>query len=181
MTSQYTVSALPACTRYGAGEGSRKDKGKLRTAGLLAVISLGLPVCAQIPEQYPKPLIHTSADHPADRVLIITVDGLRAVKLANFVSSHPESALAELSKRGVTYTNAHVQWPDTAAGMMAIVSGGSPISTGIFSSEGYDRSLQRDGDRCERTESALDLAAGQAELLKTEKVAKGCKPINWCG
>ncbi|MDP9051477.1 MAG: alkaline phosphatase family protein [Acidobacteriota bacterium] len=117
------------------------------------------------------PLTHTLTDHPAERVLIISIDGLRAVNLANFVSSHPQSALAELSRRGVTYTNAHVAWPDTAAGMMAIVSAGSPISTGIFSSEGYDRSLQRDGKGCERGASALNFAAGHVELLKPES---GC-------
>lgn len=144
---------------------------KLRAVAMLSAISLRLPAYAQIPEQYPKPLIHTSADHPAERVLIISVDGLRAVNLANFVSSHPQSTLAELTRRGVTYTNAQVPWPDTAAGMMAIASGGSPISTGIFSSEGYDRSLQRDGEACRLAAAPLNLAAGQVELLKAEN---GC-------
>jgi arylsulfatase A-like enzyme len=144
----------------------------LRTAVMFGVFFLGSSAYAQIPEQYPRPLIHTPTDHPAERVLIISINGLRAVNLANFVSSHPQSELAELTKRGVTYTNAHVAWPDTAAGMMAMASGGSPISTGIFSIRGYDRSLQRDGKGCARVASALDLAAGQVGLLKAEA---GCE------
>src|SRR2546430_17351159 len=40
-------------------------------------------------------------------VLLISVDGLHALDVANFVQSHPNSALAELSGHGVTYSNAH--------------------------------------------------------------------------
>ena len=38
-------------------------------------------------------------------VLLISVDGLHALDVANFVQSHPNSALAELSGHGVTYSN----------------------------------------------------------------------------
>lgn len=93
----------------------------------------------QIPDQYPKPLIHTSADHPAAHILLLSVDGLHAVDLANWIARHPHSALAELSARGVAYTDAHVPWADPAAGLAALVTGGTPISTGIVTSDGYDR------------------------------------------
>src|SRR5438874_9311682 len=39
-------------------------------------------------------------------VLLISVDGLHALDVANFVQSHPNSALAELSGHRVTYSNA---------------------------------------------------------------------------
>src|SRR5437870_7674153 len=39
-------------------------------------------------------------------VLLISVDGLHALDVANFVQSHPNSALAELSGHGITYSNA---------------------------------------------------------------------------
>ena len=41
-----------------------------------------------------------------DRVLLISVDGLHALDVARYVESHPNSALAELSRHGVSYSNA---------------------------------------------------------------------------
>ena len=92
---------------------------------------------SQIPEQYPKPLIHTPTNHPAARVLLLSIDGLHAIDLANYVASHPHTALAELSARGVTYTNARTPVSDPLAGLTALVTGGTPISTGIISLHGY--------------------------------------------
>ena len=43
--------------------------------------------------------------HQIKRVLLISVDGLHALDLSNYVASHPDSNLAELSRHGVTYTN----------------------------------------------------------------------------
>lgn len=94
---------------------------------------------AQIPEQYPKPLIHTTTDHPAKRVLLVSIDGLHAYDLANEIALHPHSSLAELSSRGVTYSNAHTPWADPTAGLLAFTTGGTPISTGILNAEAYDR------------------------------------------
>ncbi len=108
-------------------------------------------------EQYPKPLVHTPENHPAQRVLLLDVQGLHAADLANWVSAHPGSALAELSSRGVTYTNAHIPWPDADAGLMAIATGGTPISTGIVSVDGYDHALSPPGSRCSIQGAALDI------------------------
>jgi hypothetical protein len=115
---------------------------------LVLIFALCSTASAQIPEQYPKPLIHTPTDHPATRILLVTVDGLRAFDLANFVAAHPQSTLAALSARGVTYTNAHTPWPDPAAGLLALTTGGTPISTSILSSDGYDRSLSPSESAC---------------------------------
>jgi hypothetical protein len=43
--------------------------------------------------------------HEIRHVLLISVDGLHALDLANFVATHPDSNLAALSRHGVTYTN----------------------------------------------------------------------------
>ncbi len=92
-----------------SGSGRRRDRGSLGWGFALAgLFGCSLLVRAQIPEQYPKPLAHTAADHPADRVLIVIIDGMRAVDLENWVGTHSQSALAKLSRRGVSYTNAHV-------------------------------------------------------------------------
>ena len=62
-------------------------------------------------------------------VLLISVDGLHALDVARFVDSHPKSALAELSRHGTTYTNARTPvHTDSFPGLLALVTGGSPVS-----------------------------------------------------
>lgn len=43
---------------------------------------------------------------PFAHVLLISVDGLHAIDLANYVASHPSSTLALLTKTGIQYPNA---------------------------------------------------------------------------
>ncbi len=117
------------------------------------VMACALPVAAQIPEQYPKPLMHTASDHPAQHVLLLTVNGLHASDLASWVVRHPRSALADLSAQGVTYTNAHTPIANATAGLLAIATGGTPISTGILAGAGYDHGLSPPGSHC-RTQGA---------------------------
>ena len=76
------------------------------------------------------------------RVLLISVDGLHAVDLANFVNAHPNSTLADLSRHGVTYSNASTPRPsDSFPGVLALVTGGSPVSTGLWYDDAFDRRL----------------------------------------
>lgn len=66
-------------------------------------------------------------------VLLISVDGLHALDLANYVSSHPGSTLAQLSNHGVTYTNNSTSTPsDSFPGLASLVTGGSPVTTGLW-------------------------------------------------
>ena len=44
--------------------------------------------------------------HETRRTLLISVDGLHALDVARYVSSHPHSALAELASHGVVYSSA---------------------------------------------------------------------------
>jgi len=61
-------------------------------------------------------------------VLLISVDGLHALDVANFVQSHPNSALAELSGHGITYSNARTpSLSDSFPGLLALVIGPSSI------------------------------------------------------
>src|SRR5262245_40640477 len=77
-----------------------------------------------------------------DRVLLISVDGLHALDVARFVESHPASAMAELSRHGVTYSNARTPAnSDSFPGLLALVTGGSPISHGVFYDVSYDRTI----------------------------------------
>src|SRR6266404_2141687 len=77
-----------------------------------------------------------------DHVLLISVDGLHALDVARFVDTHPNSALAELSRHGVTYSNARTPAnSDSFPGLLALVTGGSPISHGMFYDVSYDRTI----------------------------------------
>jgi hypothetical protein len=75
-------------------------------------------------------------------VLLISVDGLHALDVSNYVAAHPNSALAELSRHGVTFSNARTPAnSDSFPGLMALVTGGSPVTTGLFYDVSYDRTI----------------------------------------
>lgn len=153
------------------------------------VLCCGLLLCTvtgscAAQEQYPKPLIHTPTDHPAERVILISIDGMHALDLANWVAAHPHSALAELSARGVTYTNAHVPWADPAAGLVALATGGTPLTTGILSSNGYDHALSAAGSDCRNKgtpiplDYSLEHSDGPAGRLDESKMPRA--PLREC-
>jgi len=75
-------------------------------------------------------------------VLLISVDGLHALDVANYVESHPNSALAELAGHGITYSNARTPAnSDSFPGLLALVTGGSPLTHGLFYDVSYDRTI----------------------------------------
>jgi hypothetical protein len=93
----------------------------------------------------------------ADHVLLLSIDGLHAVDLTRYVDAHPKSTLARLSHHGTTYVNATTSKPsDSWPGLLAIVTGGSPKSTGIIYEIGYDRSLSPPGSNCSTTGTVVD-------------------------
>ncbi|MEA2698612.1 MAG: hypothetical protein QOI66_2883 [Myxococcales bacterium] len=81
-------------------------------------------------------------DDLVDHVLLLSIDGLHALDVSRFVASHPHSALATLGQHGVTYSNARLPvHSDSFPGLLALVTGGSPISHGVFYDVSYDRTL----------------------------------------
>jgi Type I phosphodiesterase / nucleotide pyrophosphatase len=75
-------------------------------------------------------------------VLLISIDGLHALDLSTYVSSHPNSTLASLSAHGITYTNASTSQPsDSFPGLAALVTGGSPATAGLWYDVTYNRAL----------------------------------------
>ena len=154
------------------------------------MIAASLPTgtLSRAQELYPKPLLHTPADHPAARILLLNIEGMHALDLALWVAGHPNSALAELSRRGVTYTNAHVPWADPAVGLVAVVTGGSPRSTGIVTMDGYDRSLSPPRSPCGSTgpsdgaaipldAATADAGDGRAMWRAPLDPRRGCAPV----
>jgi predicted AlkP superfamily pyrophosphatase or phosphodiesterase len=89
-----------------------------------------------------------------DHVVLISVDGLHALDVENFVKTHPDSTLAELAHHGVRYTSASSSRPsDSFPGVLALVTGGSPVSTGVFYDVSWDRNQFAPGDSlCQGTQ-----------------------------
>jgi hypothetical protein len=124
-------------------------------------------------------------------VLLMSVDGLHDIDLANFVATHPGSALAGLLAHGVHYSNAASARPsDSFPGLLAMITGGSPRSTGIYYDDSYDRNLSAPGSDCSArgTEvvydesidikpDAIDGGGGLNEALLPRDPANGCKPV----
>ena len=83
-----------------------------------------------------------SDDGGIKHVLLISVDGLHALDVANYVAAHPNSALAELSRHAITYSNARTPAnSDSFPGLLALVTGGSPVSHGVFYDVSYNRGI----------------------------------------
>jgi hypothetical protein len=67
---------------------------------------------------------------------------MHALDVARFVKANPSSTLATLLPHAVEYTTASSAKPaDSFPGMLAIATGGSPVSTGVYFDLSYDRSL----------------------------------------
>jgi len=89
------------------------------------------------------------------RTLLISIDGMHALDLTKFIDSHPDSTLAELSRRGIIYSNAHTPIADSTPGMLALATGGTPNSTGVYYSDGYDRTLSPPNSDCSTRGAAV--------------------------
>ncbi len=123
-------------------------------------------------------------------VLLISVDGMHESDLRQYVAGHPTSALAALSGSGVTYSQARSSTPsDSFPGLLALVTGGTPKSTGVYYDDSYDRKLSAPGSDCKvaGTEVVYDesidknpglLDSGGIDPMKLPRdPANGCKPV----
>ncbi len=129
---------------------NRKFGINLGFAALLAVIGVTLACTDSKP----------SGGAPYQHVMLISVDGMHAMDLANYVAANPNSNMAQLSQTGTTYTNAHCSKPsDSFPGLMALVTGGSPQTTGIWYDDSYNRDL---------LPSAAAVAGGAPDVPGTE-------------
>jgi len=73
-------------------------------------------------------------------VLLISVDGMHAIDLTNWIEHHPTSNIAKLASHGIIYPNAFTTAPsDSYPGMLAQVTGASPKTAGLFYDDSYDR------------------------------------------
>jgi hypothetical protein len=124
-------------------------------------------------------------------VLLISVDGLHARDLDRFAHAHPESTLAKLSGMGVTFASASTSRPsDSFPGLLSIVTGGGPQTTGVWYDNSYDRTLSAPGSNCatvgtnvvldesiDFNPDALDGGGGIDPAKLPLDPAKGCTPV----
>jgi hypothetical protein len=75
-------------------------------------------------------------------VLLISVDGMHQSDLQWYVANHPNSELAKLATQGRQYTNAQTPVPsDSFPGMVGQVTGGNPVTTGVYYDAEYNHKL----------------------------------------
>ena len=88
-----------------------------------------------------RPTNHDSGNK-FQHVLLISVDGLHALDVSRYIATHPHSALAELASHGTTYSDANTpQNSDSFPGLLALITGGSPQTSGLFYDVSYDRAI----------------------------------------
>jgi hypothetical protein len=99
---------------------------------------------AAITWQIASPAAAASAKPPAriQHVLLLSIDGMHEVDLANCIAAAVCPHLQALSRHGVTYTDASTTRPsDSFPGTIAEVTGGRPRTTGVYYDDTFDRSL----------------------------------------
>jgi hypothetical protein len=90
-----------------------------------------------------------SADPRVDHVLLLSLDGFHDFDLTNYVRTHPHSALARVVAEGQRYSDATTQVPsDSFPTTLAMTTGGSPRSTGVYYDDTYDHDLYPAGSNC---------------------------------
>jgi hypothetical protein len=116
----------------------------------LLAAGISAALCVQAPVAHSQNLRHNDGDHEIRHVLLISIDGMHALDFENCAngigtinSGTPYCPnLAALGKTGINYLDATTSKPsDSFPGLTALVSGGSPRSTGAFYDVAYDRSL----------------------------------------
>jgi hypothetical protein len=102
-------------------------------------------------------------------VLLISVDGLHALDLANYVSAHSDSTFASLMKTGIFYPNALTTNPsDSFPGMLAQVTGGTPKSVGVFYDDSFVRNYFAPASDCKGAPGAETAFAENIDVDDTK-------------
>ncbi len=160
----------------------------IRRVRLFAVLLAGLLCLTARPAAAGT---HAVGPAPARHVLLLSVDGLHALDLVRYARLNPSSAMARLAGMGVVYTNASTARPsDSFPGLLSMVTGGSPQSTGVWYDDSYDRALSAPGSACktkgaeivydesiDKNSDALDAGGGIDPAKLPLDPVKGCTPV----
>ncbi|KAF9201854.1 hypothetical protein BGZ49_007935 [Haplosporangium sp. Z 27] len=119
---------------------------KFLTISNSVALVMGALALSSVAEAKPK---HSGQGKGIKHVVLLSIDGFHQYDLAGFVASYPKSNLAALTKTGIEFTNAQTSKPsDSFPGLIAQLTGGSPVSTGVWYDDSYDRSLYPPGSNC---------------------------------
>ena len=90
----------------------------------------------------PPPARHAAVRSGYQHVLLLSVDGMHAVDLTNWIVNHPTSNFARLAGHGIVYPNAFTTAPsDSFPGMIAQATGATTKTAGLFYDDSYDRTV----------------------------------------
>lgn len=116
--------------------------------------TLVLAGCLALIAMSPGTIVAQAGHAPAPKgvaahVLLLSIDGFHQLDLERWVAGHPNSTLAGLVERGTQYTNTTSSRPsDSFPGTLAMTTGGSPSSTGIYYDVSWDDSLSLPASTC---------------------------------
>ncbi|PYT67360.1 MAG: hypothetical protein DMG39_24150 [Acidobacteria bacterium] len=155
----------------------------------VSALALLFPMFSNAQRSGPSGLSGSNAS--VQRILLLSIDGMHSLDLARLVNEKPDSALAQLSAHGITYSNAFTTFPSNSwPGLLSMVTGGSPTATGVLFENSYDRSLSPPASDCSTVgtpvvfDSSIDLnrdavdGGGGIDLAKLPRdPKKGCAPV----
>ena len=118
-------------------------KSRFVKAGCLALVAAAAAVASMTP-------VHGAPRSAISHVLLLSIDGLHASDLDWYLSDPPDgSALAYLAAHGRTYRQASASRPsDSFPGLLAMITGGTPRSTGVYYDDSFDRQLVSASGTC---------------------------------
>src|SRR6202165_1558008 len=109
----------------------------MRLNRLVAAMSLAVSLSTITAQAHEEGL-----EEQTERVLLVSVDGLHALDVVRYLDSHPYSTMKQLAGHGITYSNARTPAnSDSFPGLLALVTGGSPVTGGLFYDVSYDRTI----------------------------------------
>lgn len=118
--------------------------------------------------------------------ILISIDGMHAEDLHAFIKHAPHSTLASWAKSGVRFDQAYTPAPaDSFPGLIALITGGQPTTTGIWYDVTYNHLLAAPSSDCSvrGTEVAYDETIDNTtnSALDPNKLPRdpdhGCSPV----
>ncbi|HZB96915.1 MAG TPA: alkaline phosphatase family protein, partial [Herpetosiphonaceae bacterium] len=177
----------------GIGGQAMKLQRKVGLVGLFtAVLYLGnLGVALPADAHGTLPSMQARGPEHVDHVLLLSIDGMHEADLERLVQTEPRSALAWLTHRAVQYKHAATTKPsDSFPGLLSMVTGGTPRTTGVYYDDSYDRTLAPAGSDCsqrgtevaydeslDKNPNALDAGGGIDPSTLPRDPAHGCTPL----
>ncbi|CAL8466607.1 g6143 [Coccomyxa elongata] len=106
----------------------------------------------------------------------MSVDGLHKVDVANYIKLFPNSAMATLVSKGVSYPNSQVIPPsDSFPGLLALFTGASQKTTGVYYDDSWAYDIYSSGAACSGPKGGRALYDESVDFDKT-KVFSGLDP-----